>query len=50
MRISRMRLGRFQNRTNQLLRPRAFEVSVARSGKAPEVQHPSVGCSIKWRD
>lgn len=24
-------------------------VSVARSGKAPEVQHPSVGCSIKWR-
>ena len=24
-------------------------VSIARSGKAPEVQHPSVGCSIKWR-
>ena len=24
-------------------------VSIARSGKAPEVQHPSVGCSIKWQ-
>jgi peroxiredoxin len=24
-------------------------LSIARSGKAPEVQHPSVGCSIKWR-
>jgi hypothetical protein len=24
-------------------------VSIARSGKAPDVQHPSVGCSIKWR-
>jgi peroxiredoxin len=24
-------------------------VSIAHSGKAPEVQHPSIGCSIKWR-
>jgi peroxiredoxin len=24
-------------------------LSVARNGKAPGVQHPSVGCSIKWK-
>jgi peroxiredoxin len=24
-------------------------VAVARNGVAPEVQHPSVGCSIKWK-
>ena len=24
-------------------------LSIARTGKAPEIQHPSVGCSIKWR-
>jgi len=24
-------------------------VEVARTGKAPSVQHPSVGCSIKWK-
>ena len=24
-------------------------LAIARTGKAPAVQHPSVGCSIKWR-
>jgi peroxiredoxin len=24
-------------------------IAVARTGRAPEVQHPSLGCSIKWR-
>ena len=24
-------------------------VAVARTGVAPEVQHPSIGCSIKWK-
>jgi peroxiredoxin len=24
-------------------------VAIARTGKGPAVQHPSVGCSIKWR-
>jgi peroxiredoxin len=27
----------------------AAMVDVARTGKAPAVQHPSIGCSIKWR-
>jgi hypothetical protein len=24
-------------------------VAIARGGTAPAVQHPSVGCSIKWK-
>jgi peroxiredoxin len=24
-------------------------VAIARDGKAPQVQHPSIGCSIKWK-
>lgn len=27
----------------------AAMMEVARTGKAPTIQHPSIGCSIKWR-
>ena len=41
-------------RAARAIRTRARElfdamVDVAHTGKAPAVQHPSVGCSIKWR-
>lgn len=46
-RLDDAKMGDPANRTPELLKAMRL---IAETGKGPELQHPSIGCSIKWRN
>lgn len=44
-RLDDARMGNPQNRSRELVNAMRH---IANTGKGPEIQHPSMGCSIKW--